>query len=145
MKKNRFTFILLAFIAGAAFGISVLAVLSFVSPVKSPSPAPAISPINSVQAKALVARYKGTMKDKVIAFRIDKDELDAITNIQGRFHGTTEFRIYMGIDGRDTVGIVVGLDAAGRDDTIPGIFRTTSQHSGPCPPVCDVSSPIYPK
>ncbi len=138
MRKKRFPRIALAFVAGTIFGISLLAVVSFVNPAP-PSPAP----ITPDEAKTLVTAYRNTAHGSPYAFKVDENMFAAMKSLNDLDKDIKEFRIYLGIENKsDTLGVVVALNKQGRDDLSKPLTRTVSQHSGMCPPVCDSQSPI---
>ena len=76
-------------------------------------------------------------------FTVDKPQLDAMNSIAKENQDLTGFRIYFGKDNNGKkIGIVVGVDSSGKDALKNTIFSTDSPISSPCPPICDVSSPI---
>jgi len=74
----------------------------------------------------------------VNAFLINSDELDAMISLRQNVAGAVKFRIYMGTNQFS----VWPVNRAGGDisDLIYGV---SSVGSGPCPLVCDYSSPIF--
>jgi tricorn protease-like protein len=74
---------------------------------------------------------------------VDKAQLDAMNNLFKENPTLSGFRIYFGKDNdAKKVGIVIGVDASGKDMLKSTIFSTDSPVSSPCPPICDSSSPI---
>lgn len=74
-------------------------------------------------------------KINIVQLRIMNDLLDADTAIVG-------FRIYKGVKAnKSKVGMVVGVNAA-EQDIVTTIYSSDIDRYGPCPPVCDVQSPI---
>lgn len=74
-------------------------------------------------------------KINVVQLRIMNDLLDADRTIVG-------FRIYSGIKADNSkVGMVVGVNEA-EQDIVTTIYSSDIDRYGPCPPVCDVQSPI---
>ncbi len=102
-----------------------------------------ISTINTDTANIWFNRYmknpySGILKGfkiNVVQLQIMNDLLDADSTIVG-------FRIYTGVKAdKSKVGMVVGVDEAERD-IVSTIYSSDIDRYGPCPPVCDVQSPI---
>jgi hypothetical protein len=72
------------------------------------------------------------------AFTINFDQFNAMKIIAGRDSTVHGFRIYMGMDKKTPVRMVVGT---GSPDKTENIYLTDSDESGPCPEVCDDSGP----
>jgi hypothetical protein len=145
MKKNKFTIISAAFFIGAIFGISLFAVLSFSKPTAPPLPNQPLDIIDTLAAKKLFYNYynsTGPIPTTFKGFMVDRLQLEAMNNLVNYDRTLTGFRLYMGMtDSGERVGIVVGVndrlsDAPGR------IYQTASVNSGPCPFICDETSPI---
>jgi|GEM_PF-4605478 len=72
------------------------------------------------------------------------DYFQAVASLYGGEKDMVGYRSYMGVDASgQAIGIVVGVDASGRDmaaddDVIYGVRGSM----GPCPNICDNSSPI---
>jgi hypothetical protein len=106
-----------------------------------------VTPITIEYAKTLVKNYQNTAETPVIPVKgvfLDKVQLAAMTKLAADFPGLSGFRIFFG---KETTGlkvsVVVGVDKSGKDVfAVNGIYKTTSPGSGPCPPVCDQTSPI---
>jgi hypothetical protein len=131
------------------FGISVIGLLSFTSAPVAPSPVGGIGPITVEQANSYVKNYvsDATSINQVIkGFYVDKAQLEAMNNLASENPEFSGFRLYFGKDANGRkVGVVVGVDITGKDAFKNTIFGTDSPNSSPCPPVCDVNSPITTK
>lgn len=146
MKTNKYFPISLGFLTGSVFGISLFAILSFTNAPGNPAPGPGV---NAITAEAAHAYFNNYMTDAVPfdqvlkGFTIDKAQLEAMNNISKENPDLTGFRLYMGRD-KDArnIGIVVGVDNTGRDAVRNTIYGTDSKQLSPCPPICDVASPI---
>jgi hypothetical protein len=143
MKKNQFAILTLTFISGIIIGVSALMLFSFTSasPVSASS---AVSKISVADANALFRTYfdkTAPINAVVKGFSITKEHLTALNNLSNENPGLSSFRIYMGNDAGGNVGIVVGVSSAGTDVTT-SIYRAAAASSGPCPTICDASSPI---
>jgi hypothetical protein len=129
-----------------AIGVSVIGLYSFTSGPVSPAPAAGITPVTSTVAHGFFNNYIATatsFNQVIKGFTIDKAQLDAMNTIAKENSGLTGFRIYLGKDNNArNIGIVVGVDYLGMDAVKNTIFITDSQRLSPCPPICDVSSPI---
>ncbi|MDP1621253.1 MAG: hypothetical protein Q8M08_02830 [Bacteroidales bacterium] len=146
MKTKKLFFTVIGFISGMVIGISMIGLYSFTSGPAASAPTGGIVPITAAEANAFVRNYQADAAplNKVIkGFTIDKEQLDAMNSIIKENPALTGFRIYLGknIDAR-TIGIVVGVDNTGKDAFKNTIFNTDSKNLSPCPPICDVSSPI---
>lgn len=141
MKTKRL-FPVLIFLAGFVAGGALLSILSFTSPN------PPVDAIGSIDAKTFFQRYTGRAipySGVIKGYMVDKEQYDAMTLVLAAYPGVIGFRIYNGIDnGFVNVGMVVGVNSNGTDAlTIPNtVFKTVARYVGPCPPVCDASSPI---
>ena len=146
MKKNKIAMISGTFILGAIFGISLLSVLSFVNSSNSPSPNQPIVAITTSEANHYFLNYytrADSLRGKVKGFTVDKLQLEAMNNLNANNSNLVGFRLYMGKnENNENVGIVVGVTARFSDATTGRIYKTESLNIGPCPTLCDVSSPI---
>lgn len=148
MKKNNIAMISVTFILGAVFGISLIAVLSFVKPLNPPSPDPALKPILVKDANRFFHNYydhAGPINDKIKGFMVDRPQLEAMNEL-AKNPALFGFRIYIGkSDQGDSIGIVAGAKNIRLDDVTLAtgmIYRTESRKYGPCPPFCDKTSLI---
>jgi hypothetical protein len=152
MKKNKMAMISVTFILGAVFGISLIALFSFVRTPNPPSPNPPLTIISTVEANKLFHNYYDfavPMKDKLKGFYIDRPQLDALNEL-ARNSNLVGFRIYLGktAPNGDTLSIIVGATNRMLDDVtatnIPTtkVYKIESRNTGPCPPLCGVESPI---
>jgi hypothetical protein len=138
MKNNKILLVT-SFITGLVFGISVLGLLSF-----SSAPASGLSPLNQETARAFIASYAADAAPSnaiVKGFTIDRVQLDAMNALIRENSSLAGFRIYLGKNASDRkLGIVVGVDAQGRDALNNTIFGTDASSVSPCPPVCDAAN-----
>jgi len=147
MKANNIFFTTTGFFSGIVAGASMVALLSFTYDPGTPVvPGGGIVPITLTEA---IGYFKNFQKDAaplnqvVKGFTIDKTQLDAMNSLAKESTTLTGFRIYMGKDNNSRkIGIVVGIDNTGKDAVKNTIFNTDSQSLSPCPPICDVNSPI---
>jgi hypothetical protein len=146
MKKNKIAMIGVTFILGAVFGISVITVLSFVSPENPPSPSPDISIITPADANHYFINYYNqadSLKAKFKGFLVDRPQLDAMNALVANNKNIVGFRLYMGQSNTaEKISIVVGLTNTFSDAAGVRIYRTESRNAGPCPFLCDDTSPI---
>jgi hypothetical protein len=72
------------------------------------------------------------------------DYFQAAASIYGKDEGIVGYRTYMGVDDSGAaIGIMVGVDASGKDMTNDDdIIYGVRGSMGPCPNICDSSSPI---
>ena len=101
-----------------------------------------VSKISVDTANAYFNCYMKTFRtvDTLKGFNLNRDVLRAL-NLIAANPDIKSFRVYMGIFGDPVdVGIVVGVNSAGGDDTTN--IYTTQGAVGPCPDVCDDESPI---
>jgi hypothetical protein len=76
---------------------------------------------------------------------IDTTQVRVMYTIMMRDHSLAGFRIYFGNPSplsKEKIGIVVGMDNK-EHDVLSTIYQTAGGHVGPCPNVCDVTSPIH--
>ncbi|MEI6683736.1 MAG: hypothetical protein WCO44_13955 [Bacteroidota bacterium] len=146
MKTRKYFPTALGFVTGTIFGLSVFFLLSFTRVAPSPSPD---SSSNAISAAVAHSYFNNYMSGAVAAsgvikgFAIDKSQVDAINSLSTETPGLTAFRIYFGKDNNGgKIGIVVGVDNLGNDLVKNSIYGTPAQKFSPCPPICDVSSPI---
>lgn len=145
MKKNKIFITGLTFISGALFGISIIAVYSFASPSQSPTKETPIS-VDSANYyfKQYFTQAETLNKDTIKGFAVNIEQLNTLTSILKTYPDLSGFRIYLGKDTKQNdLRIVVGIDQKGVDVVTAGsIYRTISAGSGPCPKMCDASSPV---
>lgn len=149
MKRNTFWVLSLGFLTGGAAVLSLLALLSF--SVVSGSPAGAAPggdfvPVPAATAGVYVKNYVAgavPVEAPVKGFTIDKAQYNAMMALDRENAALAGFRIYLGKNGEGRpVAIVVGVEGSGLDAVKNSVFSTDSWKTGPCPPVCDVASPI---
>ena len=148
MKKNKIAMISVTFILGAVFGISLIAVLSFVKPAKLPSPNPPLTAISTTDANRFFHNYYDQaipMNDKFVSFPVDRLQLEAMDTL-ARNRNLIGFRIYLGKnDQAENISIVVGITSTMEDaatGTLGKIYQTASRRAEPCPPLCGANSAI---
>jgi hypothetical protein len=146
MKTNKYIFTALGFATGLVSGISIIALLSFANAPVTPPPAGGNVPVSAAVAHTYLTNYlsgAASFNQVIKGFTVDKAQLDAMNSIARENSLLTGFRIYLGKDNNSKkIGIVVGVDNTGKDAVKNTIFNTDSQNLSPCPPVCDVTSPI---
>ena len=135
-----------AFIIGAISTVSFLSLVSFTGMSVPPSKSGAAAAISASDANLLLKEYlktAGTPALPVKGVFLDRKELEALNQLAGENPGLAGFRIYFGKEKTGLlVGIVVGVDANYADVAGSNIYKTDSPKTGPCPTVCDKSSPI---
>ena len=146
MKKQNYFLPVFGFFAGMLSGIVLIGLFAFSSAPATPAPGGGITPVSPDVANGFYKKYlsdAAPLNQVIKGFTIDKSQLDAMNAIAKENTGLTGFRVYMGKDyaGRKTA-IVVGVDNTGKDAVKNTIFSTDVQQCSPCPPVCDVASPI---
>jgi len=145
MKNKKLLLAVLPFVAGAIFGISLLGLISYASQSNAPAADPVITRINLPDAHTFCQNYSRVATaytGKMNGFTVDKAELTVMNTILGTTPTVAGFRFYFGNDGSGTgLMIICGIDANGSDLT-GTIYSTTKNKVGPCPPFCDVNSPI---
>ena len=144
MKNKKILWTALPFLAGAIFGIFILGLFSFTSPSKSPAPNPAIARISVADANVYFKNYyrsatpyTSTMK----GFNVALEELTVMNSILAADPTVAGFRCYFGTNAGASIMIICGVDAHGSDMT-GNIYSSTATNIGPCPPICDLTSPI---
>ena len=146
MKKIRKVLPVMTFVLGVGTGIMMIVLLSFSkSPVPAESPQ-VLRPIDTTEAQTLLRHYLSSTTIPAMpvkGFFLDMQQLDAMNRLSRENTTLTGFRIYLGKDANNVVvGIVVGVNNRGSDAVSNTIYKTESSRSGPCPPVCDITSPI---
>jgi hypothetical protein len=148
--KNRTTLLILTFAAGAIIGAAIVWMLcicccktsccshqtSFIGDTTG------IRKISVPTANSFFKNYleSPTSVDTLIAFTINAEQYNSMVMIAKSDPTVHGFRIYMGIDSVKTpVMMVVGT---GSGDKGNPVYGTSSLNSGPCPRVCDRTSPI---
>jgi hypothetical protein len=146
MKTNKYFFTALGFLTGLVLGISIIGSLAFTYGPGSSASGSSIVPITATDAHLYFGKYLSgavSLNQVIKGFTIDKSQLEAMNSIAKENADLTGFRIYMGKDNTSRkIGIVVGVDAAGNDAVKNTIFSTDAPKLSPCPPICDISSPI---
>ncbi|MEI7897489.1 MAG: hypothetical protein WCJ26_10675 [bacterium] len=148
--NNKFTMLLLAFFAGAVIGAAIIWMLCNCSCCQKSSQTPPVPPeppdfpahtISVQQANTYFHTYLNTpvSVDTLKAFTINSQQFDAMKAIAAMDTTVHGFRIYMGMDSLTPVRMVVGT---GTPDHTDNIYVTSDVDSGPCPWVCDDTSPI---
>jgi hypothetical protein len=146
MNWKKFMLPMVTFVSGVVIGIGTMALISHPCTSDNISEA-GITLIAPGDANTLVNNYAGS-EDKVPTepvkgFYLDTTQLNAMRIIGRQNSSLPGFRIYLGKNSSNLIqGIVVGVDNRGMDVYTGKIYTTTSPNCGPCPWVCDVSSPI---
>jgi len=145
MKNKKIIWTALPFLAGAIFGISLLGLLSFTGQSKLQGADPAITRITVADAHTYFQNYfkKATPYTSIMkGFTIDKAGLTAMNTILGATPSAAGFRVYFGTDASGAgLWIICGVDSNGSDMT-GNIYGTNTHPPSPCPPNCDLNSPI---
>jgi len=145
MKANKYIFAVAGFFAGIVSGISIIVLFAFTSSPVPPG-AGGNSPISAADANTCFKSYMTTaasFNQVIKGFTVDKSQLDAMNSIISENAQLTGFRIYFGKDpGGQKSAIVVGVDSFGHDAVGNTIYHTSAPNNNPCPPVCDLTSPI---
>jgi hypothetical protein len=145
MKKNQITLMALTFISGIVLGVSAIGLFSFTNAENPSAPAAVVTKINVTEANTLFKNYYQSTAPTTNIFKgfaLTKEELTALNSLLTENSSLVGFRIYMGKSVTlSTVGIVVGVNSAGKDVTT-SIYQSPAVGSGPCPTICDSSSPI---
>jgi hypothetical protein len=146
MKTNKYLFTAVTFFTGMVVGVSIIGLFAFTVAPAASSPGGGLVAISAAQAHAYSLKFRSTaapLNQVVKGFTIDKAQLEAMNSLVRENTALSGFRIYMGMDDNSKkLGIVVGIDNMGRDAVANTIYNTDAQNVGPCPPICDVSSPI---
>ncbi|MEI7661389.1 MAG: hypothetical protein WCK34_04295 [Bacteroidota bacterium] len=152
--KNKFTMLLAAFVAGAVIGVLIFWLLccncsKHSCCQKQCCMAPDTSGIHVITAKTANNLFKAYLAsssvigaDTLKAFTVNLQQFNAMKLIAKHDSSVHGFRIYMGMDSLTSVMMVVGT---GSPDKTDYIIQTTDAASGPCPHVCDETSPVVEK
>ncbi len=145
MKNKKIIWMALPFLAGAIFGISLLGLLSFTGPSNSPGSNTVTTKISLGDAHTYFQNYAKSVTastSNINSFTVDVAELTVMNSILLADPSAAGFRFYFGTDASQTsILIICGVDAKGIDMT-GNIYSVTADKVGPCPPNCDVTSPI---
>ena len=146
MKKNKFYFTGVGFLAGLMVAGSVVGFFAFRNSPSGPDASPAVSATSAAVANGYLKNYlsgASPLNQVLKGFRIDVSQLNAMNMIIKENPALAGFRVYLGKDNNaQKVAIVVGVDSGGRDAVGNTIYTTDSPGTDPCPPVCDASSTI---
>ncbi|MFZ4522180.1 MAG: hypothetical protein ACOYNC_10760 [Bacteroidales bacterium] len=146
MKTNNYFLTIVGFISGLVAGISIIGFLAFTNAPAASASGGGMVPVTSTEAHGLLSNYlteAAPINMIVKGFTIDKSQLDAMNALAKENPALAAYRIYLGKSGDSRlVGIVVGVDITGKDAVKNTIFSTDSKNLSPCPPICDVTSPI---
>ena len=154
--KNKFTWIIVAFIGGVLIGCAIIWICCCGCCKKScekghckvcqlDSLTTKLTRIDTITANTYYRIYHSNpdIIDTLKGFSINLEQFHAMCLIlkadtSGSVHG---FRIYMGADSiiSNRVMMVVGI---GTPDHTGTIYSTPATGSGPCPYLCDTGSPI---
>ena len=146
MKRSKFTLPFLTFAAGLIAGIFLISLYSFSLKIPLSSVPPSNSKISVQTANEMFLRYynsASSINAPLKGFSVNRDEFQAINTLFSQDETLRGCRIYLGKDNSNKdVRIVVGVNKNGVDVVTKGIYQTPSSFSSPCPPICDVASPI---
>jgi len=103
--------------------------------------------IDTTTAKTYFGNYliSPVSIDQFKAFAVNRTQYDAMTLILNNDNTVKGFRIYMGATdnaGTQRISMVVGF---GSPDHYQSIYAADMEESGPCPFICDETSPIVPQ
>ncbi len=104
-------------------------------------PSPYLIPLQT--AVNWTTAWRAAHTNAVKAFKINIDEVNAMLLEAG----TNSIRLYFGLDNGVEKLALVAVDANGKDiinPTVGGqIISGTYDFCQPCPPTCDLTSPLY--
>jgi hypothetical protein len=145
MKTNKYFLTVIGFFSGVVLTISFMGLFAFSSGPGSSAPGGGNVPVSATVANGYFKNYMASalsVNQVIRGFTVDKNQLEAMNNLAKENTTLQGFRIYMGKDNNaQSISIVVGVDSRGMDAVNNTIYNTNSP-GNPCPPVCDVSSPI---
>jgi hypothetical protein len=145
MKTNKYFLTAIGFFSGMILTISFMGLFAFSSGPGSSAPGGGNVPVSATVANGYFKNYMAgavSFNQVIKGFTVDKNQLEAMNTIAKENTTLQSFRIYMGKDNKTApVSIVVGIDSRGMDAVNNTIYSTNSP-GNPCPPVCDVASPI---
>lgn len=137
---------LITFIAGSVTGALLIAFI--IAPAQDPTGTSAdiYSAVNVKNAKIMVQKYLNDAKPSTEPFRsftITRTQYEAMQQIAAANKDFKGFRIYAGKDNSgNPVGILMGLNAMEKEDTIHPMYSTLAGKSGPCPTYCDQENSV---
>lgn len=145
MKTNKYFLSAIGFFSGIVLTISFMGLFAFSSGPASSAPGGGNVPVSATVANGYFKNYMASalsVNQVIKGFTVDKNQLEAMNNLSKENTTLRGFRIYLGKDNNaNPVSIVVGIDGKGLDAVNNTIYNTNSP-GNPCPPVCDVASPI---
>jgi hypothetical protein len=149
MKNKLFATVSITFIIGALSGIALVTLLSFSGSKPVSTPGPAAETITATEAHSYLVNYLASTDapaSRAKGFYLDLNQLAAMNLLAKNDSGVKGFRVYFGKATKEksapVFGIIVGVNDNGQDLYLKSIYRTDSPKTGPCPPVCDIDSPI---
>lgn len=105
-----------------------------------------INPIAIDDARILLRNYQASAATPAVPVKgvfLDRSQFEAMKQLVEANPKLPGFRVLFG---RETAGsnvsIVLGVDGNNRDLVNNQIYVTQSPKTGPCPPICDATSPI---
>lgn len=150
--KSKFTLLLSGGIFGAIAGAAIAMLLSTCCCHRScptdhcvlPPDSTGLTHVDTTKANTFFKAYMLTPQsiDTLKAFSINLAQFNAMKLIMQHDSTVHGFRIYMGKDSSVNVRMVVGF---GSPEKVDYIYQTSEENSGPCPDVCDLTSPIMDK
>ncbi len=146
MKAKKLWFAATGFFTGLFAGLSILAFWAFTGSPSGAAGGSEMVPVPAATANQYLKNYLAgavPLNAALKGFSIDRNQVAAMDALLKENAALAGFRIYLGKNGEGKpVAIVVGLDALGNDAVKNTIYSTEAPKTGPCPPVCDVASPI---
>jgi hypothetical protein len=147
MKNSRFTLMIVIFISGITLGFIVPRLFPIINTISLTLPK-GVEEISVAKANDLFLRYlkTATIQQKPFkGFMIKKEQLEVLNHLFKRDPSLSGFRVYMAEDSltyerRILVGCRTKAGKEIDDTTI--ILKTIYGGADPCPPICDVDSPI---
>jgi hypothetical protein len=129
-------------VAGVIIGVGVI---SFAQD-NSSSSVDIFIPVNVKKASSAVINYLNDARPVSMvlkSYTISKVQYEAMGKIAENNKGYSGFRIYPGKNlSGEMIGIVIGLNDSGKEDTLHPIFETKFLKTGPCPDYCDEGNTV---
>jgi hypothetical protein len=147
MKKERTIFSGINFFPGVICSIALMALISLAVPCQSQTVDSRVSlDLAKQYYQNYITAYKPS-QDTLKGFFVSFNQLVTLDSLMRRNPTLSGCRIYLAKDNsKADVMLVVGVDNKGKDvatsGTYSGIYMTSPVNTGPCPKMCDVTSPI---
>jgi hypothetical protein len=145
MKNKNFKTVGLSFLLGTFAATAFFAMSGFTNGDSNKQASQ--TTVTATQANELFKAYymeATPLSESLKGICVDMAQYNSMTSLlDGGAEQPTAFRIYFGKSAEgDKYGMVVGVNAEGKDMTDKSIYRSAQGSLGPCPNTCDATSSI---